>query len=110
MAQIRNSTDEGSEYYNIKNRMLEIKKKRLLIKQLEPSHQKVRLAVEVEMKEKTLHKRIIRKFSKIKGHNREEIYPDVFLEPEKVLDNIMKRIIEPCERISRAQDKVAMLQ
>ena len=41
------------------------------------------------MKEKVLHKRIIRKFGKIKGHSKEELYPDVFLEPEKVLDNIM---------------------
>ena len=53
------------------------------------------------MKEKVLHKRIIRKFGKIKGHSKEELYPDVFLEPEKVLDNITRRIVEPCERISK---------
>ena len=62
----------------------------------------MKLAVEIEMKEKNLQKRIIRKFGRIKGHSKEQLYPDVFLEPEKVLDNIKRRIVDPLERISRA--------
>ena len=73
MGQIFKATDDASEYFHIKNKMIEIKKKKQIMKDMEPCSLKVRMAIEIEMKEKTLQKRIIRKFSKIKGHNREEI-------------------------------------
>lgn len=71
---------------------------------------RLRLGVELEMKERALQRRVVRKFSKIKGHSKEEIYPDVFVEQEKVLENITRRIVEPCERITEAQGRVASLQ
>ena len=49
---------------------------------------KLKLGVELEMKERMLHKRILKNFKKIKGHNKEEIYPDELADPKQALSNI----------------------
>lgn len=57
--------------------MLEIQRKREQVKKMESGQLKVKEGIELALREKMLQKRIIKKFKKIKGHNKEEILPDV---------------------------------
>ena len=58
------------------------------------------LGVEIKLKEKHLYTRAMKNFNKIRGHSKEQVIPDMYLDPEKMKDNIRKKIIDPCKKIT----------
>ena len=67
-------------------------------------------SMELQTKEKKLKMRTMKVFAKIRGRNQSSTSPEKIKEETIIQRNINKMVLQPCQRVSEALDKVKDLK